>query len=724
MINEFRPMNHLTSLQNLICTIGNLPTSYVLSLSYEEQIWWLCDFLENKVFPAIEENTNITEETQASFIELQNYVKDYFNNLDVQQEINNKLDEMAQSGTLEEIISLYLQTNAMITFNNIQDLKNANNLVDGSKCSILCKENINDFEYTVYLVRNKDINDIEKIPNIIFLQNDLVAEMIENPYVNKYFDSNVPLSTHNQLKNMYFRLKNSRNLKNNLRMLMAKMDLTTDFPHDEDQNLYSGVRNTQCTEVVSGNTYSVSNTSGSIDGVIRYFTGLNPFAIYEINAKNMVKNSYGCRFGLYFSYTNNTDMRIFMDKTDATHYSVKYEFTQNGVSLGTETLDTIEFDTEPSLQKLYIIKKINAMEVYIDKGGNLTLVGTINCDVNNTAEQFNFDILNKTRVALYVRLGNNESIVITKVECYYSSLFKQADIRPIKYTNGETLIENGKVFYTVGLKTKNQAIQGIISQKVGSSDFELTGILLMKHGATIFNDLASSIKYDKKNGLFYIWTCHNNGVVHELGYGTCFGNLLHGINIVDINLMPHENDDENGRPIVTNDESFFAKFGDEDPEFFYNEQTHKWHLFICRLVTEDEDELYRYFQFISDNPFTDYTFVNKTLTGSNTGGSIVKVNNTYLFVCGSNFHVTSQYNIYNITDLSQFNQLNKDINDGGFRGWGSVFSIPCGSYTKYGFITFDRDKFSDDDRWSYGNLYYYESDLYNIGSEFKIKNNF
>lgn len=50
MINEFRPMNHLTSLQNFICTIGNLPTSYVLSLSYEEQIWCLCDFLENKVF--------------------------------------------------------------------------------------------------------------------------------------------------------------------------------------------------------------------------------------------------------------------------------------------------------------------------------------------------------------------------------------------------------------------------------------------------------------------------------------------------------------------------------------------------------------------------------------------------------------------------------------------------------------------------------------------------
>ena len=105
MINEFQPMNHLSRLQNFICTIGNLPTSYVLSMSYEEQIWWLCDFLDKKVLPAIENNTEITEKTQRAFLELQNYVKDYFNNLDVQEEINNKLDEMVDDGTLENIIN-------------------------------------------------------------------------------------------------------------------------------------------------------------------------------------------------------------------------------------------------------------------------------------------------------------------------------------------------------------------------------------------------------------------------------------------------------------------------------------------------------------------------------------------------------------------------------------------------------------------------------------------
>lgn len=40
-----------------------------------------------------------------AFINLQNYVNNYFNNLDVQDEINNKLDEMAENGQLLELLN-------------------------------------------------------------------------------------------------------------------------------------------------------------------------------------------------------------------------------------------------------------------------------------------------------------------------------------------------------------------------------------------------------------------------------------------------------------------------------------------------------------------------------------------------------------------------------------------------------------------------------------------
>lgn len=58
------------------------------------------------------ENLNISEDNIGnlydSFVELHNYVQNYFENLDVQDEINNKLDEMAETGELDIIVDRYL----------------------------------------------------------------------------------------------------------------------------------------------------------------------------------------------------------------------------------------------------------------------------------------------------------------------------------------------------------------------------------------------------------------------------------------------------------------------------------------------------------------------------------------------------------------------------------------------------------------------------------------
>lgn len=55
------------------------------------------------------ETKETVEEYIAKFVELKDYVDTYFENLDVQDEINNKLDEMAESGVLERIITEYYQ---------------------------------------------------------------------------------------------------------------------------------------------------------------------------------------------------------------------------------------------------------------------------------------------------------------------------------------------------------------------------------------------------------------------------------------------------------------------------------------------------------------------------------------------------------------------------------------------------------------------------------------
>lgn len=91
--------------KKLIMTIGNLPSSYVESLSYYECLLWLCNYLENTVIPAVNNNAEAVSELQNLFTQLQTFVETYFDNLDVQEEVNTKLDEMALDGTLAEIIN-------------------------------------------------------------------------------------------------------------------------------------------------------------------------------------------------------------------------------------------------------------------------------------------------------------------------------------------------------------------------------------------------------------------------------------------------------------------------------------------------------------------------------------------------------------------------------------------------------------------------------------------
>ena len=88
--------------------LGIIPTSYKDSMDYYETLAWLCKYLEETVIPTVNQNGEAVEELQGLYIELKDYVDNYFENLNVQQEINNKLDEMTEDGTLTNLIKNYV----------------------------------------------------------------------------------------------------------------------------------------------------------------------------------------------------------------------------------------------------------------------------------------------------------------------------------------------------------------------------------------------------------------------------------------------------------------------------------------------------------------------------------------------------------------------------------------------------------------------------------------
>ncbi len=125
--NKMIKLNNLNPFGKLCVTLGMIPSSYKESMTYEEQLLWMFNYLENTLIPKINEQVdainsqtdyiNNAVETQNAEIEeqyetltglfnqLKDYVDDYFDNLDVQEEINNKLDEMVEDGTFDVIFA-------------------------------------------------------------------------------------------------------------------------------------------------------------------------------------------------------------------------------------------------------------------------------------------------------------------------------------------------------------------------------------------------------------------------------------------------------------------------------------------------------------------------------------------------------------------------------------------------------------------------------------------
>ena len=113
------------------------------------------------------------------FNTLHDYVYNYFNNLDVQEEINNKLDDMVEQGTLQEIIADYLNSKAIFGFDNVASMKSSTNLIDGSYAKTLGYHNINDGGSALYKIREVTNEDVVDNMLIIAMNNNqLVAELI------------------------------------------------------------------------------------------------------------------------------------------------------------------------------------------------------------------------------------------------------------------------------------------------------------------------------------------------------------------------------------------------------------------------------------------------------------------------------------------------------------------------------------------------------------------
>lgn len=461
----------------------------------------------------------------------------------------------------------------------------------------------------------------------------------------------------------FFRRKASLNLYKNPKMILSQMTFTSDFTQTDRGDMYPRTFG-NVNETVDGTGYSVTG----LGATARLFGGFFPYANYETEIV------FG-KAGFLFSDGNNAF---------SCYFSI-----QDGI---------LEIRKNEKVQKVKTVKgkkftvSFCGNDVFFYVGDN----GKSKCVFRSKVDVFGDLLLEKTFFKIKVQTVLFGDTRVEKVFSYLDTGVCQADIRPVRYEDGSVICENGLIYFTLSARLNSGNYQCVLSMKKDTCEFSISGAIFYDTGDGRWcGDIASSLIYDRNSETWRYWACgFSKG--HICGHGECTNDPRFGINLLDLNLM------EQGE----NCKTFLGKEGDEDPDFFYDKEKNKWYLTLCRLT----DGNYRYFMFESDEPFKNYRFVQKTLFGCETGGSFVKTNAGYYFVCGSDFDKKSEYHVYKISDFSKFESIKCENPDGGFRGWGTVFALPCGSREKFYWMTFDRYLGDPLWNWSYGNLYIFESE--------------
>lgn len=210
-----------------------IPLAFDESMSYYETLCGILSLLKTQE-EVINNNADL-------ILELELYMKNYFKNLDVQTEINNKLDEMAESGQLSDIIAQYINLTSIFTFNNINELITSNNLNNNSKAIVLGKNDYTDGGYKTFII--KDITDMK-------VDNKNVYKLANNKYailVNKSIFKNDITYKRFRYNNTNCFIVNISKYDNYLKQNKIKVGIANDYigdNHFESTMNYAKRKNT------------------------------------------------------------------------------------------------------------------------------------------------------------------------------------------------------------------------------------------------------------------------------------------------------------------------------------------------------------------------------------------------------------------------------------------------------------------------------------------------
>lgn len=338
-------------------------------------------------------------ELTIAFNNLYNYVSNYFDNLDVQDEINNKLDEMAESGELADIIAGYVRLKAVLVYNNVSEMKEADNLVNGSIARTLGYNSYNDKGGAYYKIREIINTDIVDDILIISLNNEnLIAELVPSDENNiKVFNDNIKIGIENS-KTLYLN-NDTYTLELSTPIVKSNINIIGDssiINSSSNSTYLFNISNASIKNI----TFNEDNITDKTKNIL--FTGNN--LVFE-----------NCIFNSTVTYSNNSIENVYFKKCEFKSYY--REIYMGAGKLNNLKIENCKFTRAGDYSSPYaqdsriLIYNINGTEAISETdlsnyGNNITIV---NNEFSNTNKR-DIHILNCHNVIIENNIFNSSGL--------------------------------------------------------------------------------------------------------------------------------------------------------------------------------------------------------------------------------------------------------------------------------------------------------------------------
>ncbi len=421
-----------------------------------------------------------------------------------------------------------------------------------------------------------------------------------------------------------------------------------------------------------------------------WFGGFNPFATYTIDLESCSGEG---EIGFEFSdAVKRKQFHITLGFSDSILTGVNLHVRENNITIIKEAIDVNFSEAEIMNSKIILQMLGSGCVLYLqDKGLPIVIAQS---DFNTYMDLRKKEYINSFQSHLYLHLKGGQ-VFIKKVEMALSTGVGLADIRAISYENGEPLLDQGRLWYTMSIRGRAlpHHIQGVFSLDPGIFDLRLEGIILFdRDDGLLRNEIASHVFFDRKNE---IWRGLTTGFSAYANPDKEKKELL---------AIESRRDPRFGFSVMK--ASPFGMVGDiEDPHILFDSEAEKW-----RMLTCENQNGYKAIMLESDRWDRDYVRIAGPVTHNSTGTSIQKIGDQRFCFSGSS---EGRIYIYTYPELEEAGNLQMDLppwdENTGTRVWPNVVQLPEGYPFQYIALMMDRLNYPgmSGPNWTYGAVYLY-----------------